>query len=210
MASHSIGSSLIQTGLLEGQMSQQRLMQQRQQKRGQLPELSEQNLIDCVAANAGCRSGSIESALGYVQKRGIQLSSNYSFLGSTSECKLSPLPTTDDRQAPAIIAKAFALLPQNDEKVLRRVLTKFGPVGAVIRLDLNLARYKSGIYKEQAPTDCSKVNHGVLIVGFGQDSLVGHYWIVKNSWGQRWGEEGYLRLASNSSGIACNPIIAIV
>ncbi len=52
--------------------------------------------------------------------------------------------------------------------------------------------YKDGVYSS---TECKNgpmdVNHAVQAVGYGTDSSGVDYWIVKNSWGARWGNEGY-------------------
>lgn len=66
-----------------------------------------------------------------------------------------------------------------------------------------LTHYASGVFD---PDSCgTQLNHAVLIVGHGYDERTGKpYWRVKNSWGDRWGEAGYIRIARgrNCCGIA--------
>ena len=50
--------------------------------------------------------------------------------------------------------------------------------------------YKSGIFSSCGPTH--NINHGVQIVGV---NVEGGYWIIRNSWGDWWGEKGYMKLA---------------
>ena len=78
------------------------------------------------------------------------------------------------------------------------------PTAVTFQITGNLMDYKSGIFTGRggdgsvACTNSSSapVNHAVLIVGFGSDTDTGlDYWLVKNSWSDTWGEDGYVRIA---------------
>ena len=59
--------------------------------------------------------------------------------------------------------------------------------------------YYGGIYYD---LDCVKtdLNHAMLVVGYGTDSSIEmDYWILKNSWGEDWGDRGYMKLARNQN-----------
>jgi cathepsin L len=54
-----------------------------------------------------------------------------------------------------------------------------------------------GVYYERE-CNSTALDHGVLVVGYGTDDLTGEdYWLVKNSWGTRWGHDGYVKMARN-------------
>lgn len=73
-------------------------------------------------------------------------------------------------------------------------LASIGPISISMNADL-LQHYDSGIFDESS---CSEqTNHGVLAVGYGEDTK--EFWIIKNSWGASWGEEGYFRIVRNKN-----------
>ena len=74
--------------------------------------------------------------------------------------------------------------------------------------------YTSGIISS---TRCgTNLDHGVLIVGYGSEADGNMYWLVKNSWGAGWGDNGYVKIGRSESindngvcGIAMQPSMAL-
>lgn len=98
-----------------------------------------------------------------------------------------------------------------DEDQLAAQLAQTGPFAIAINAG-PWTGYKGGIM-----TDCPQgsVSHGVVAVGYGTDTVDGNatkYWLVKNSWGKSFGEDGYIRLAfgSNQCSFTFRPIRALV
>jgi C1A family cysteine protease len=87
------------------------------------------------------------------------------------------------------------------------------PVSVSIEADkLCFQMYKSGVLNN---TKCgTTLDHAVLTVGYGTDPVGGDYWLVKNSWGSSWGEEGYIRIArvegDGICGIQMSPLYSSV
>lgn len=74
-----------------------------------------------------------------------------------------------------------------------------GPISTEILTTTKFQHYKEGIFYDE---ECSKqthaVDHSVLVVGYGKDNSTGQdYWIVKNSWGTDWGDNGYIKMSRN-------------
>ncbi|XP_043838484.1 procathepsin L-like [Dromiciops gliroides] len=181
------------TGSLEGQWFR---------KTGKLVSLSEQNLIDCSRAegNKGCSGGKVLLAFQYVNKNGgIDTEESYPYEEKDNQCRYRP-------DSSVAKVSGFVVIPRGKERALEKAVAAVGPISVVIDSKPNSFHlYKSGIYYEPR---CSSqdVSHGVLIVGYGEDERSGKkYWIVKNSWGENWGYQGYMLLSKdqgNHCGIA--------
>ena len=93
-----------------------------------------------------------------------------------------------------------------DEDEIKEFLYETGPLAVALNAN-PLQTYSSGILDKtssQCPT--SGMNHAVTMVGYGhEDSLDKDYWIIKNSWGENWGEDGYFRIRRGTGccGINC-------
>jgi len=92
--------------------------------------------------------------------------------------------------------------PGDETALMTAVLAQ--PVSIAIEADQSVFQlYNGGVITSSA---CgTALDHGVLIVGFGTDNKTNvDYWLVKNSWGNKWGEAGYVRLARNQNECGLN------
>lgn len=150
--------------------------------------LSEQNLLDCSTENSGCRGGTIIPSFEYVRlNKGINSEAQYPYKAVQGECRYKSSDI-------AATCSGYRTIPQGDEQALLQAVALEGPIAVAISANSKFMSYKSGIYDD---TTCSKaVNHAVLVVGYGTENSV-DYWLVKNSWGTSWGEEGYIKMRRN-------------
>lgn len=161
--------------------------------------LSEQNLIDCGKEEfglAGCDGGFQEYAFEFVtNQKGVAKSEGYPYLDKKDTCHYK-----DNLKGAEI--NGFATIEPKDETTMKKVVATLGPLACSVNGLESLLLYKRGIYADE---ECNKgeVNHSVLVVGYGSENGK-DYWIVKNSWDDKWGEDGYFRLprGSNFCGIA--------
>jgi cathepsin L len=173
------------TGSLEGQHFA---------KTQQLVSLSEQNLVDCSGkyGNFGCSGGLMDNAFKYIKENnGIDTESSYPYEARNDACRFN----TKNVGATDTGCKDIKQLSEDD---LQDAIATVGPVSVAIdAAHTSFQLYRSGVYNE--PT-CSQqqLDHGVLAVGY--DSLSGQdYYIVKNSWGLSWGNQGYIWMSRNKN-----------
>ncbi|XP_072375485.1 cathepsin L-like proteinase [Diabrotica undecimpunctata] len=172
------GSSFAFTaaGSLEGQ---------RYIKENKLEALSIQQLVDCSKDydNLGCTGGYPLWAYNYIKDNGLCLDSDYEYEGKDGQCK----------QCEPVVKniKGYQSIDQTEE-ALKEAVGTAGPVSVAICANFNWQLYGGGIFDHSL---CSSdvLNHTVLTVGYAEENGK-EFWILKNSWGTSWGEDGYIRL----------------
>lgn len=158
-------------------------------KTGNLRNLSEQNLLDCAPNNLGCTGGFIEECFEYVHGEGIKFEEDYEYRANVSEA------CGNNRGKSVFPLKDFFYIESGDEEAITRMIATVGPV-AVALDDRHFHHYAGGILDNTQ--GCNETNHVVALVGYGVDAKSGQeYYLAKNSWGRRWGEDGYARIARN-------------
>jgi cathepsin L len=119
------------------------------------------------------------------------LESEYKYKGKDGKCKY------DESKGVGTVSKVTEI-PTKSQKALQQALMK-GPATVAIDADSDaLMLYDSGIISKK---ECKyeELDHAVLAVGYGTEDGT-DYWIVRNSWGEDWGENGYVRFAAEKNG----------
>jgi cathepsin L len=134
----------------------------------------------------------MDSAFQYVEKYGIQTEASYPYTAQDGTCNYNSADVVTK------ITSYTDVPAQNPSQLMAAI--NLGPVAVAIEADQQSFQfYSTGVL---AASSCGQqLDHGVLVVGYGNDSTTGKdFWKVKNSWGGSWGQAGYILLERGSSG----------
>jgi cathepsin L len=102
------------------------------------------------------------------------------------------------KQPVEVTVAGYAKLPENSYAHLLRAVATVGPIS--ISVDASQFHdYESGVFSGCDANPNIDINHAVQLVGYGTDPKQGDYWLVRNSWGTGYGEDGYLRVKRESN-----------
>ncbi|CAO3625903.1 unnamed protein product [Cunninghamella blakesleeana] len=158
-------------------------------------DLSEQELIDCTYGkyqynlNFGCGGGDPAITLQHALRYGLSSESEYPYRSGQSKTHYS---CRDTGRRMNLSSLRIVQVPARDENALANALMN-GPIAITLNGENNeFYNYKGGIYNN--PSCSTQINHAALLVGYGQQNGQ-EYWIIKNSWGPTWGENGFMKIA---------------
>ncbi|KMT04501.1 hypothetical protein BVRB_8g181670 [Beta vulgaris subsp. vulgaris] len=153
---------------------------------GQLISLSEQELVDCVQDSNGCYGGSMTNGFEYIkQNQGLSTEDEYQYQATQGQCGAT-YPSDN-----AVTIEGYQRIPPNDEETLMQAVSQ-QPIS--IGIDANgfeFLNYNGGVFNGECG---QQINHAVTIVGYDTDTDGNNYWLLKNSWGETWGENGYMKI----------------
>jgi len=153
---------------------------------GSLDSLSEQQLVDCAGSqgNQGCNGGLMDNAFTWIESNGgLCAEDDYPYNARGGMCQTSCQNVANTG------VTGYTDVDKSEDALASAVDNN--PVSIAIEADQSSFQfYNGGVMSGNCGT---RLDHGVLAVGYGTDSGK-DYWIVKNSWGASWGEQGYIRL----------------
>ncbi|THG01252.1 hypothetical protein TEA_008048 [Camellia sinensis var. sinensis] len=167
---------------------------------GRAISLSEQQLVDCAGAfnNFGCNGGLPSQAFEYIKYNGgLDTEEAYPYTAKDGACKFS-----FENVGVQVLDSVNITLGAEDE--LKHAVAFVRPVSVAFQVVDGFRSYKDGVYTSDT---CGKtpmdVNHAVLAVGYGVENGI-PYWLIKNSWGGDWGDNGYFKMemGKNMCGVA--------
>ncbi|XP_057381602.1 procathepsin L-like [Daphnia carinata] len=148
--------------------------------------LSEQQLVDCdrSSSNNGCNGGFYSTAWKYYMAvGGVAKQFLYPYAGANNTCKFTTSMV-------AAKVSSYTNIQAKNVTAMQLAIQKNDPVPVAISVTSSFQFYSSGVYKDAACNNIG-VNHAVAAVGWGVHNGI-NYWIIRNSWGPRWGQKGYI------------------
>jgi len=160
-------------------------------KAASIPILAPQQLVDCApnpkhcGGTGGCEGSTQPLAFDYlVMAKGHDSEADYPYKGRDGTCE-------DSKHAPKIGITGKVELPTNNYTSLMHALVTAGPIA--ISVDASWGAYEGGVFSDPKSGIHTNIDHAVQLVGYG--TMGGKdYWLVRNSWGASWGEQGYIKI----------------
>jgi len=183
-----------------------------------LTSFSEQEFVDCVkdvtipgasdTCCSGCDGGLMDYAFEYMIKNtdGMDMTEESYPYKAKAHRRCSKKGST----AGAAAVTSFKDITAGDEAALVNACGTVGVISVAVNAGISgWQLYEKGVFNPKK-CDPKELDHGVAVVGYGVDGM--DYWIIRNSWGESWGEEGYMRMkrGANVCGVSNSAVYPVV
>jgi len=164
----------------------------------QLIELSAEQVTSCApnpqncGGSGGCQGSICQLGYSHIQLFGHVSEADYPYTQGGS-CKYD-----FTNKKPVVGITGYENLPPNDQDAVMQHLAEVGPLAVAVYAS-NWSFYSGGVYSGCHYDSNIAINHAVQLVGYGSDPSEGDYWIVRNSWGEGWGKDGYILLQRDAT-----------
>lgn len=160
-------------------------------KTGMPLHISEQSLISCNSHRYSCKNGGWWD-YDDLMKYGIITSDDFPYDAKDEPCIRTPLFNK-------IKINTWNYSGTTIEQI-KTAIYQYGPIATGVSVDSEFYKYIDGIYDHDSN---EPINHAVVLVGWDDDL---HAWILRNSWSNRWGSNGYMYIEYGVSGIGYNSV----
>jgi C1A family cysteine protease len=167
--------------------------------KGKLLSFSEQQIVDCDTNDNGCEGGLPYQAMEYTADAGLEAEDTYPYTAADGDCAYKKLKATKTNSD-------YQLIQTQSADALKAAIVK-QPVSIGIEADQSVFQsYSSGVIQKKCG---DQLDHAVLAVGYTTVNGVEAY-IVKNSWGSDWGQEGYVYISTDPTQNGGNGVCGIL
>ncbi|EYU40491.1 hypothetical protein MIMGU_mgv1a018119mg, partial [Erythranthe guttata] len=156
-----------------------------------LMSLSAQELVDCDTGNLQCEGGYAWKAFRFIKENGIATDKSYPYRDDDKQkCNFNK------KNSPAAWIDGYYRVHPNREDLMMKVVAKQPVTAEIDSSCFDFRHYSNGVFTGNCGTE---FDHIVTIVGYGTHVDGTKYWLVKNSWGSNWGEDGYIKMLRRSN-----------
>ena len=162
--------------------------------------LSPQDLVSCDRVDQGCNGGYVDKSWDYIKNTGIVADECLPYTSGKGSSGSCPFNSSSQKCKVGTFKKYKVKSHRRYTSIsdAKTSISTEGPIEAAFSVYQDFMSYKGGVYRKTSSRLLG--GHAVKIVGWGKDTDGTEYWVVANSWGVTWGEQGFFRIAFGQCG----------
>ena len=160
--------------------------------------LSPQHLVSCDYGNLGCNGGWLDSAWEFMQVTGVVTDACFPYTSGSTGQDGQCFTSCQDGSTWTTYHSGSYTFGASVTDTQTAIMTN-GPVEAAFTVYEDFMNYKSGVYHHTSGSVLG--GHAIKAIGWGTTDEGVDYWIMANSWGTTWGDNGFFKIERGDCGI---------